>query len=142
LNSPLAALADVAAVFDTGPEAVEGSTRLAAGTAQKAAFGVISTLAAAELGYVHGGLWSMSAREREAAGARKEHRRTPCRRRPGDSGNWRSSAAGGDVPDRGRGGCGFARHSGGAEASRECGGDLAEALKRSGRGATFNQSAA
>ena len=36
----------VAAVFDIGPEAIEGSTRLAAGTAQKAALSIISTLAA------------------------------------------------------------------------------------------------
>ena len=56
LGSQLAAVADIAAVFDTGAEAVEGSTRLAAGTAQKAALGVISTLAAAELGLVYRGL--------------------------------------------------------------------------------------
>ena len=42
--------------FDVGPEAVEGSTRLAAGTAQKAALGILSTLPAAELGWVHDGL--------------------------------------------------------------------------------------
>ena len=56
LGSPLAAVADIAAVFETGAEAVEGSTRLAAGTAQKAALGVISTLAASELGLVYDGL--------------------------------------------------------------------------------------
>jgi N-acetylmuramic acid 6-phosphate etherase len=56
MGSSLAALADVAAEFDVGAEAVEGSTRLAAGTAQKAALGVISTLACAELGHVHDGL--------------------------------------------------------------------------------------
>lgn len=55
-SSPLADLADVAAAFDVGAEAVEGSTRLAAGTAQKAALSVISTLAAARLGLVHDGL--------------------------------------------------------------------------------------
>jgi len=55
-GSPLAAIADAAAVFDIGAEAVEGSTRLAAGTAQKAALGVLSTLAAAEVGWVHDGL--------------------------------------------------------------------------------------
>ena len=56
LSSPLAALADVSAAFDVGVEAIEGSTRLAAGTAQKAALSVISTLACAELGLVHDGL--------------------------------------------------------------------------------------
>jgi len=55
-HAPLAVLADVPVVFGIGAEAVEGSTRLAAGTAQKAALSVISTLAAAELGYVHDGL--------------------------------------------------------------------------------------
>ena len=55
-GSPLAALAEAAVVFDVGAEAVEGSTRLAAGTAQKAALGILSTLAAAELGWVHDGL--------------------------------------------------------------------------------------
>jgi N-acetylmuramic acid 6-phosphate etherase len=55
-GSPLGPLADAPAVFDVGSEAVEGSTRLAAGTAQKAALGVLSTLAAAELGWVHDGL--------------------------------------------------------------------------------------
>ncbi len=47
---------DAPVTLDVGREAVEGSTRLAAGTAQKAALGVISTLAAAELGWVHDGL--------------------------------------------------------------------------------------
>jgi len=37
LNSPLAALADVAAVFDTGPEAVEGSDPARRRDGQKAA---------------------------------------------------------------------------------------------------------
>ncbi|MBV8472029.1 MAG: N-acetylmuramic acid 6-phosphate etherase, partial [Hyphomicrobiales bacterium] len=43
-------------LLPTGPEAVDGSTRLGAGTAQKAALGVISTLACAELGHVHRGM--------------------------------------------------------------------------------------
>lgn len=55
-NSPLAALADAPVTLDVGPEAVEGSTRLAAGTAQKAALGVLSTLAAADLGWVYDGM--------------------------------------------------------------------------------------
>jgi N-acetylmuramic acid 6-phosphate etherase len=55
-GSRLAALADAPVIFDIGAEAVEGSTRLAAGTAQKAALGILSTLAAAELGWVHDGL--------------------------------------------------------------------------------------
>lgn len=56
IGSPLSALADAPVTLDVGPEAIEGSTRLAAGTAQKAALGVLSTLAAAKLGWVHDGL--------------------------------------------------------------------------------------
>jgi len=55
-GAPLLACADVGVLIETGPEAVEGSTRLGAGTAQKAALGVISTLACARLGHVHRGL--------------------------------------------------------------------------------------
>jgi N-acetylmuramic acid 6-phosphate etherase len=55
-GAPLLDCADVAVLVETGPEAVEGSTRLAAGTAEKAALGVISTLACARLGHVHRGL--------------------------------------------------------------------------------------
>jgi len=55
-GAPLLSESDVGVLLDTGPEAVEGSTRLAAGTAQKAALGIISTLACAKLGHVHRGL--------------------------------------------------------------------------------------
>ena len=54
-GSPLAEVADVAVLAPTGDEAVSGSTRLAAGTAQKAALGAISTLMAARLGHVYRG---------------------------------------------------------------------------------------
>jgi N-acetylmuramic acid 6-phosphate etherase len=55
-GAPLIDCADVGVLIETGAEAVEGSTRLGAGTAQKAALGVISTLACAKLGHVHRGL--------------------------------------------------------------------------------------
>ena len=55
-GAPLFEGADVSVLLATGPEAVDGSTRLGAGTAQKAALGVISTLACAKLGHVHRGL--------------------------------------------------------------------------------------
>ena len=98
-GSPLAGLADVAATFDIGAEAVEGSTRLAAGTAQKAALGVISTLAAAELGHVHDGLMinvrpenvKLRARARnivERLGSSAARRRTRPSMRP--AAKWRS----------------------------------------------------
>lgn len=55
-GAPLLEGADVGVLLVTGAEAVDGSTRLAAGTAQKAALGVISTLACAKLGHVHRGM--------------------------------------------------------------------------------------
>src|SRR5260370_328501 len=54
-GSPLQALADVAILAETGEEAVSGSTRLAAASAQKAALGAMSTLAAAMLGHIYRG---------------------------------------------------------------------------------------
>jgi len=54
-GSPLLAAADVAILLDTGPEVVAGSTRMGAGTAQKAALNLLSTLTALRLGHVHDG---------------------------------------------------------------------------------------
>jgi N-acetylmuramic acid 6-phosphate etherase len=53
--SPLLHIADHRILLDSGPEALHGSTRLAAGTAQKCALGVLSTLAHARLGHVYRG---------------------------------------------------------------------------------------
>ncbi|MCI1747153.1 MAG: N-acetylmuramic acid 6-phosphate etherase [Acidipropionibacterium sp.] len=49
-EAPLAALADVAILPDTGPEAVTGSTRMKSGTAQKMTLNAISTAAMIRLG--------------------------------------------------------------------------------------------
>jgi N-acetylmuramic acid 6-phosphate etherase len=54
-GSPLLARADIPVLLDTGPEVVAGSTRLGAGTAQKIALNLISTLAGVRLGHVHDG---------------------------------------------------------------------------------------
>ncbi|GAB4083407.1 N-acetylmuramic acid 6-phosphate etherase [Myceligenerans cantabricum] len=48
--APLATLADVAILVDTGPEAVTGSTRMKAGTAQKLVLNTISTAVMIRLG--------------------------------------------------------------------------------------------
>jgi N-acetylmuramic acid 6-phosphate etherase len=48
------ALTELAIVLETGPEAVTGSTRLKAGTAQKIALNAISTATMVRLGRVHG----------------------------------------------------------------------------------------
>ena len=55
-GAPLLAAADIPLLLDTGDEALRGSTRLAAGTAQKCALGLLSTLVGLALGHVHAGL--------------------------------------------------------------------------------------
>ena len=55
-GTPLLAAADVAICVATPPEALAGSTRMGAGTAQKAALNLISTRAGILLGHVHDGM--------------------------------------------------------------------------------------
>ena len=52
-HSPLVRRAQVAIVIQTGPEAIAGSTRLKAGTAQKMALNLLSTAAMVRLGRVY-----------------------------------------------------------------------------------------
>lgn len=54
-GAPIFDAADVAICLATPPEVVAGSTRMGAGTAQKAALNLISTLAGLRLGQVHDG---------------------------------------------------------------------------------------
>lgn len=54
-GAPMLAEADIPVLLDTGPEVVAGSTRMGAGTAQKAALNMLSTLVAIRLGHVHDG---------------------------------------------------------------------------------------
>lgn len=54
-GAPLLDAADVPVLIDTGPEVVNGSTRLGAGTAQKVALNLISVLLGVRLGHVHDG---------------------------------------------------------------------------------------
>ncbi len=54
-NTPLLELADVAILLETPPEVIAGSTRMGAGTAQKIALNMLSTLTAIHLGHVHDG---------------------------------------------------------------------------------------
>lgn len=55
-DSELARAAETRIVLDTGPEAIAGSTRLVAGTAQKIALNAISTAVMVRLSKVHGHL--------------------------------------------------------------------------------------
>ncbi len=55
-GSALGALGDIEIVLDTGAEVIAGSTRMGAGTAQKAALNLLSTLTHIRLGAVHDGM--------------------------------------------------------------------------------------
>lgn len=55
-NTPLLALADHPILLETPPEVLAGSTRMGAGTSQKIALNMLSTLMAVELGHVHDGM--------------------------------------------------------------------------------------
>jgi N-acetylmuramic acid 6-phosphate etherase len=55
-HAPLAALADVHVGVDTGPEAIAGSTRMKAGTAQKLVLNALSTAAMIRLGRTYSNL--------------------------------------------------------------------------------------
>ncbi len=55
-GAPLFSQADVAVLLDCGPEVISGSTRMAAGTAQKVALNMLSTLIGVRLGHVYDGL--------------------------------------------------------------------------------------
>jgi N-acetylmuramic acid 6-phosphate etherase len=54
-GAPMLDLADVGIVLATPPELIAGSTRMGAGTAQKIALNMLSTLIAIHLGHVHDG---------------------------------------------------------------------------------------
>lgn len=53
-DSPITKVVDFPIVVVVGPEALTGSTRMKAGTAQKMVLNMISTVAMIRLGYVHG----------------------------------------------------------------------------------------
>lgn len=55
-GTPLLAAAEIGVLLDAGPEVISGSTRMGAGTAQKAALNMFSTLIGVHLGHVYDGL--------------------------------------------------------------------------------------
>ena len=130
VGSPLAGLADLAATFDIGAEAVEGSTRLAAGTAQKAALGVISTLAAAELGHVHDGLMINVRPENSKLRARARNIVERLGSVGGEAADAALHAAGGEVATAIVATAGALDAASARLVLAECGGDLGEALRR------------
>ena len=52
-DRPVSKLADIAIEILSGPEVIQGSTRMKSGTAQKMVLNIISTAAAVKLGYTH-----------------------------------------------------------------------------------------
>lgn len=76
-DTALLAAADWPILLDTGPEVVAGSTRMAAGTAQKAALNVLSTTIMVRLGRVYSNLMADLA----ASNAKLDRRRIEVLRR-------------------------------------------------------------
>jgi N-acetylmuramic acid 6-phosphate etherase len=72
-NAPIFQEADVAIRLLSGPEVLAGSTRMAAGTAQKAALNLLSTLAAIKLGHVYDGMMVNMRAENEKLRERASH---------------------------------------------------------------------
>ncbi|MDL5156697.1 N-acetylmuramic acid 6-phosphate etherase [Actinomycetospora termitidis] len=73
VDSPVAALADVAIELVTGPEVLAGSTRLAAGTGQKIALNTLSTAALVRAGATYGP-WMVGVRVTNAKLRRRAER--------------------------------------------------------------------
>ena len=55
-GTPLLAAAEIGVLLNAGPEVISGSTRMGAGTAQKVALNMMSTLIGVHLGHVYDGL--------------------------------------------------------------------------------------
>jgi N-acetylmuramic acid 6-phosphate etherase len=72
-HAPIFDGADVAIRLLSGPEVLAGSTRMAAGTAQKAALNLLSTLAAIKLGHVYDGMMVNMRADNEKLRERAAH---------------------------------------------------------------------
>ena len=105
-GSPLLELAEAPILLATPPELIAGSTRMGAGTAQKIALNMLSTLAAIHLGHVHDGymvnLYADNLKLRAAP--RASSRRSPAatRRRRSPARKDRRLGQAGDPACRGR----------------------------------------
>ena len=128
--SPLLHIADYPVLLDSGPEALHGSTRLAAGTAQKCALGLLSTLANARLGHIYRGHMVNVRPENDKLRRRAVHIIASIASVDEDSAGASLSRAKGDVK------CAIVIASGAAtresaqDLIREAGGDVGAALKR------------
>lgn len=95
--SPLLHIADCPILLDSGAEALHGSTRLGAGTAQKSALGLLSTLANARLGHVYRGHMVNVRPENEKLRRRAVHIVAACAEVDEDKAGASLARAGSDV---------------------------------------------
>jgi N-acetylmuramic acid 6-phosphate etherase len=95
--APLAALADVAVLPDTGPEVVTGSTRMKAATAQKMVLNAVSTAAMVRLGKTYGNLMIAMVPTNAKLRARSVRMLAQGSGRPEEDCAAALAAAGGDV---------------------------------------------
>lgn len=58
LHKPIHDVSKISVTMDTGPEVIQGSTRMKAGTSQKMVLNMISTTVAVKLGYTHRNIMS------------------------------------------------------------------------------------
>jgi N-acetylmuramic acid 6-phosphate etherase len=105
-GSPMAREADLAVVVPVGPEVVEGSTRLAAGTAQKLVLNQLSTLAMVGLGHVYGNLMIGVRAENAKLRARARRAVVSAAGLDGSAGGDRGDAVDGDAVDAALAGAG------------------------------------
>jgi N-acetylmuramic acid 6-phosphate etherase len=77
-DSALASQADVAIVAHTGPETIEGSTRMKAGTSQKMILNMLSTVIMSRLGYVYKNYMVRMVPNNEKLYARAIHITSKC----------------------------------------------------------------
>jgi N-acetylmuramic acid 6-phosphate etherase len=96
-DSPLCREVDIAIAPDTGPEAVLGSTRLKAGTAQKLVANMLTTAAMVRLGRVYGNLMVNLQTTNQKLRARAERLVALAAGVPLEAARRALDAAGGDV---------------------------------------------
>ena len=96
-NTPLGATADFDIVLASGPEVIAGSTRMGAGTAQKAALGMLSSLVMTRLGHVVDGYMVSVVADNEKLQQRAIHMVSRLADVPGDSARAALDACDGQV---------------------------------------------
>ena len=98
-DAPLFAPATLSILLETPPEPIAGSTRMGAGTAQKIAFNILSTLMAIRLGHVHDGyMVNLRADNAKLAGRAARIVAAIAGTDAADAGKWLDKAGGSVKP--------------------------------------------